>query len=73
MVRLPPAIEYSYSLRGAPPSSTAAAVPLIDYGIAATGSYTRLDSLRDAPPQMGRLRGRCSHFATPPKSARILR
>ena len=28
-----------------------AAVPLTNYGIAATGSYTPLDSLRDAPPR----------------------
>ena len=37
------------------PSSTAAAVPLTYYGIAATGSYILLDSLRDAPPRWGRL------------------
>jgi len=34
-----------------------AAVPLTNYGIAATGSYNLLDSLRDAPPRRGRFWG----------------
>ena len=41
--------------RNAPlPPPPTAAVPLTNYGIAATGSYTPLDSLRDAPPRGGR-------------------